>query len=77
MLTVEAQEPIPDACTYYTPTSRRLYSTVSWQHTLRPRLLAGREPGEPQLLLLAWNGYDHFDAVPTSRAQGPQPTALP
>ena len=57
------QEPIPDACTYYTPTSSRMYSTVSWQDTLQPRLLAGPEPGERELLLLAWNGRDHFDAV--------------
>ena len=64
VLTVEAQERIPDACTYFTPASRRMYSTASWQSTLQPRLLAG-ETGERELLLLAYNGFDHFDAVLT------------
>ena len=64
MLTVKAQERIPDACTYFTPASRHMYSTASWQSTLRPRLLAG-ETGERELLLLAYNGIDHFDAVLT------------
>ena len=72
VLAVHPSEPIPDACNYYSASASCMRQLVSWEHTLQPRLLAGRRPGEREVLVLAYQP-GHFDAVliPT-----PRPSAL-
>ena len=72
VLAVYPSEPIPDACNYYSASSSCMRQLVSWKHTLQPRLLAGRRPGEREVLVLAYQP-GHFDAllIPT-----PRPSAL-
>ena len=72
VLAVYPSEPIPDACNYYSASSSCMRQLVSWKHTLQPRLLAGRRPGEREVLVLAYRP-GHFDAllIPT-----PRPSAL-
>jgi hypothetical protein len=64
-----------DQCSFYTADGACYLQDVgvSWRETLSPRLLrqhaGGRLPTERHLIVLVWNGVNHFDAaVPAAGA---------
>ena len=65
-LHVSAGEPVPDRVNVYGGADGEpMRRPLSWEDEIAPRLAAQRAPGFAgrRLLVLAWNGRDHFDAL--------------
>ena len=63
---VSAGEPVPDMVNVYGGADGEpMRRPLSWEDEIVPRLAAQREPGFAgrRLLVLGWNGLDHFDAL--------------
>ena len=66
-----------DCCNFYSAVGAEITSAVSWRGTLLPRLQRQRAgerlPGERSLIVLVWNGVNHFDAAVLADGRPPAP----
>ena len=55
--------PVSDDVPVYSGLNLEHMNVLSWEHDLVPRLQAPRAPGALPLVVVLFNGYDHFEAV--------------